>query len=308
MTFVEDELRRTADELFAGRSSLLSLTQLVELGWEELVADEPALAVATLAEAQGRLRGRSRLVELEMVRALGLDPAVAAIGLPWQGTVVESSPADVILLGDADEAPSFLVPVLEGDGVTLCELQASTLVAVPVAGVDPTAGWARVTGAFQSDVGTGVPRAAWLRAVGAGRLALAHEMVGVAQGMLDLAVHHVVDRRQFGVALGTFQAVQHRLADVHVDLEAARAIARSAWIGTDPSLAAAAHLAARRALATATSHCHQVMGAIGCTWEHDMHRFIRRGLILDVLLGPDDWTWAGLVESARSAERVDLFA
>ena len=220
MTFVEDELRRTADELFTAPSSLLSLTQLVELGWDELVVDEPALAVATLAEAQGRLRGSSRLIELEMVRALGLDPAVAALGLPWRGTTVESSPADVVLLGDADEAPSFLVPVLEGDGVTLCKLQAPTLVAMPVAGVDPSAGWTRVTGSFRSDVGTGVARTAWLRAVGAGRLALAHEMIGVAQAMLDLAVRHVVDRRQFGVALGTFQAVQHRLADVHVDLEA----------------------------------------------------------------------------------------
>jgi alkylation response protein AidB-like acyl-CoA dehydrogenase len=101
--------------------------------------------------------------------------------------------------------------------------------------------------------------------------------------------------------------VQHRLADVHVDLEAARAIARTAWIGGDPSTAAAAHLAAGRAMTTATGHCHQVMGAIGCTWEHDMHRFIRRGLMLDLLLTPDDWTWAGLLESARSAERVDLF-
>ena len=125
--------------------------------------------------------------------------------------------------------------------------------------------------------------------------------------MLDLAVRHVTDRTQFGVALGTFQAVQHRLADVHVDLEAARAVARTAWIGGDPNTAAAAHLAASRAVTTATGHCHQVMGAIGCTWEHDMHRFIRRGLILDVLLSPDDWTWVGLVESARSSERADLF-
>jgi len=101
--------------------------------------------------------------------------------------------------------------------------------------------------------------------------------------------------------------VQHRLADVHVDLEAARAIARTAWINGDPSLAAAAHLAAGRALDTATGHCHQVMGAIGCTWEHDMHRFIRRGLLLGVLLTADDSTWVALVQSARSSERVELF-
>jgi hypothetical protein len=49
------------------------------------------------------------------------------------------------------------------------------------------------------------------------------------------------------------------------------------------------------------------MGAIGCTWEHDMHRFIRRGLLLGVLLTADDWTWAGLMESSRSPARADLF-
>jgi len=307
MTFVEDELWRTANELFGTQTRLLSLTDLVELGWDELVAEEPTLAVGTLAEAQGRLLGSSRIVELEMGRVLELDPAAAALGLPWRGTTIATSPADVVLLGDAVETPSVLVPVLAGDEVMLCHLEASTLVAVPVAGVDGSAAWTRVTGAFASDGGTKVTRTAWICAVGAGRLALAHELIGVAQAMLDLAVRHVMDRRQFGVALGTFQAVQHRLADVHVDLEAARAIARTAWIGGDPSTAAAAHLAAGRAVTTATVHCHQVMGAIGCTWEHDMHRFIRRGLLLDLLLSPDDWTWAGLLESARSLERVDLF-
>jgi len=307
MTFVEDELVRTANELFGVRTGPVTVTQLADLGWDELVAEEPALAVRTLAEAQGRHRGSSRIVELEMGRVLGLDPTAVALGLPWQGTAIAAPPADVVLLADAADAPLILVPVMTGEAVTLCPLEPTILAAVPIAGVDAAAGWTRVTGTLSSDAGTTCTRDAWVGAVGAGRLALAYELIGVAQAMLDLAVHHVTDRTQFGVALGTFQAVQHRLADVHVDLEAARAIARTAWIGGDPNTAAAAHLAAGRAVTTATGHCHQVMGAIGCTWEHDMHRFIRRGLILDLLLGPDDWTWAGLVESARSDERIDLF-
>ncbi len=307
MTFVEDELGRTANNLFGGRTGPVTVTHLADLGWEELVADEPALAVGMLAEAQGRHRGSSRIVELEMGRVLGLDPAAVALGLPWQGTAIAAPPADVVLLADAAEAPLILVPVLTGDAVTLYPLESSTLVAVPIVGVDAAAGWTRVTGTVSSEAGTTITRDVWVGAVGAGRLALAHELIGVAQAMLDLAVRHVTDRTQFGVALGTFQAVQHRLADVHVDLEAARAIARTAWIGGDPNTAAAAHLAAGRAVTTATGHCHQVMGAIGCTWEHDMHRFIRRGLMLDLLLAPDDWTWAGLVASARSSERTDLF-
>jgi Acyl-CoA dehydrogenase, C-terminal domain len=307
MTFVEDELGRTANDLFGGRTGPVTVAHLVGLGWDELVAEEPALAVGTLAEAQGRHRGSSRIVELEMGRVLGLDPAAVALGFPWQGTAIAAPPADVVLLADAAEAPLILVPVRTGDAVTLCPLEPSTLAAVAIVGVDAAAGWTRVTGTLRSEAGSTITRDAWVGAVGAGRLALAHELIGVAQAMLELAVRHVTDRTQFGVALGTFQAVQHRLADVHVDLEAARAIARTAWIGGDPNTAAAAHLAAGRAVTTATGHCHQVMGAIGCTWEHDMHRFIRRGLILDLLLGPDEWTWAGLVESARSSERADLF-
>jgi len=307
MTFVEDELARTANDLFGGRTGPVTVTQLADLGWDELVAEEPALAVGTLAEAQGRHRGSSRIVELEMDRVLGLDPGAVALGLPWHGTAIEVPPADVILLADAAEAPLILVPVRAGDSVMLCPLEPATRAAAPIVGVDAAAGWSRVTGTLSPDAATTITRDTWVGAVGAGRLALAHELIGVAQAMLDLAVRHVTDRTQFGVALGTFQAVQHRLADVRVDLEAARAIARTAWIGGDPNTAAAAHLAAGRAVATAIDHCHQVMGAIGCTWEHDMHRFIRRGLILDVLLGPDDWTWAGLVEAARSSERADLF-
>src|SRR5271169_581764 len=234
MTFVEDELGRTANDLFGGRTGSVTVTHLADLGWDELVAEEPALAVGTLAEAQGRHRGSSRIVELEMGRALGLDPTAVALGLPWQGTAIAAPPADVVLLADAAEAPLILVPVMTVDAVTLCPLELTTLTAVPIVGVDAAAGWTRVTGTLSSDAGTTITRDAWVGAVGAGRLALAHELIGVAQAMLDLAVHHVTDRTQFGVALGTFQAVQHRLADVHVDLEAARAITRTAWIGGDP--------------------------------------------------------------------------
>ena len=120
MTFVEDELARTANDLFGGRTGPVTVTQLADLGWDELVAEEPALAVGTLAEAQGRHRGSSRIVELEMDRVLGLDPGAVALGLPWHGTAIEVPPADVILLADAAEAPLILVPVRAGDSVMLC--------------------------------------------------------------------------------------------------------------------------------------------------------------------------------------------
>ncbi len=305
MTFVEDELRRTADELFADRPGPLTLDDLVELGWDELVAEEPSVAVATLAEAQGRHRGRSRIVELEMCRRLDLDPAAVALGLPWRGDALHSGRADVVLLADAAGVSEVVVPVAAREVVMLCPVPTAACEAV--GGIDGDVGWIRLRAEVDDREGSPVAMERWSLAVASGRLTLAHELIGVGQAMLELAVRHVTDRTQFGTPLGTFQSVQHRLADVHVDLEAARAIARTAWIDGDPSLCTAAHVSALRAVETATRHCHQVMGAIGCTWEHDMHRYMRRGVILGLLLAADDATWNGLVQAAGSVQRTELF-
>lgn len=307
MTFLQDELQRTAHDLFAERHGALRLSQLTELGWEELIAEEPELAVGTVAEAQGRHLGTSRIVELEFCRELGLDPGTHAIGLPLSGTTFECSPTEALLLADAADVRAVAVAVAHADGVRLCVLDPATVEAEPVVGVDRDAAWTRVRGVFVPESGSEVPPAIWTRAVARGRLALTHELIGVGQGMLELAVRHVTERTQFGAPLGTFQAVQHRLADVHVDLEAARAVARSAWLDGDPATAAGARLAAGGAVETATRHCHQVMGAIGCTWEHDMHRYIRRGLLLGLLLSADETTWRSVLEAARGPARAEFF-
>ncbi|HEY1829501.1 MAG TPA: acyl-CoA dehydrogenase family protein [Acidimicrobiales bacterium] len=305
MSFVEEELRRTANELFAGRLGPLRLDDLVELGWNELVADEASVAVGTLAEAQGSHRGTSRIVELEMSRRLELDPGAVALGFPWTGPALTSGHVDVVLLADAAGIADVVVPVAARDGIVLCPVP--TAVGEPVDGIDPEIGWTRLRAEVDVNNGSPIFPERWTLAVASGRLALAHELIGVGQAMLELAVRHVTDRTQFGVPLGTFQSVQHRLADVHVDLEGARAITRSAWAGDDPNLCTAAHRSALRAVETATRHCHQVMGAIGCTWEHDMHRYIRRGVVLGVLLAADERTWHELVQSAASAQRTELF-
>jgi alkylation response protein AidB-like acyl-CoA dehydrogenase len=177
-----------------------------------------------------------------------------------------------------------------------------------VAGIDAEAGWTRVKGEIGAAGATPVDDAAWCHAIAAGRLALAHESIGVAQAMLSLAVAHATDRHQFGVPIGTFQAVQHRLADVHVQIESARAVARMAWIDANPDVATAALMAARRAVESSTEHCHQVMGAIGCTWEHPLHHFIRRGALLSLLLAIDASGYDTLVAAARSTHRTEVFA
>jgi hypothetical protein len=277
--FLEDSLRSTAKNLFAGGAQV-DEAALSELGWVELMGEHPALAVGVVAEEQGRALGRSRLVELVMSPVLGLDPREHALGFALGATACPHG-VDAVLLVGAELMPSTVVPVQLGDGVSL----APAFDPQPIGGVDPDLAWTRVRGEA-GQVGTPVAVDVWREAVALGSLALAHEHIGVAGAMLDLAVDHVGNRRQFGVAIGSFQAVQHRLADVFVQAEAARAIARTAWLGRTPELATAALASAQRAIGSATEHCQQVLGAMGCTWEHPLHRYIRRGIALAALLDP----------------------
>jgi len=82
-----------------------------------------------------------------------------------------------------------------------------------------------------------------------------------------------------------FQAVKFRLADVLVAIQAAEVVLEEAWADDADVATTAAKCLAGRAFRLAAENCLQVLGAIGFTWEHDLHRFIRRGLVLDVLYG-----------------------
>ncbi|MFE2884923.1 acyl-CoA dehydrogenase family protein [Streptomyces sp. NPDC059272] len=116
----------------------------------------------------------------------------------------------------------------------------------------------------------------------AGRVALGWWLVGTGRAMLTLARQHAVDRVQFGRPLASFQAVRHRLAETLVALEGAEATLVAA---TDEWGALLAKAAAGQAALTAARHCQQVLGGIGFTAEHDLHRHVRRAVVLDGLLG-----------------------
>ncbi len=116
----------------------------------------------------------------------------------------------------------------------------------------------------------------------AGRRALGWWLAGAGRAMLALARPHVLDRRQFGRPLASFQAVRHRLAETLVALEGAEATLLAADDDLGSLLAKAA---AGRAALTAARHCQQVLGGIGFTAEHGLHRHVRRALVLDGLLG-----------------------
>ena len=295
MSDIEDQVRSTARHLFAAGGAVVTLDRLVEMGWHDLVAVEPAVAVATLAEEQGRSLGTSRLAELEMDRVLGLDPAAVALAL---------APADV-LLADAADAPAVAFVAADPERRTISVVAGADVARIAVTGIDPAARWTRASG-----TGEVLPLddELWTAAVAAGSLAVAHELIGVAAAMLEIGVRHTTDRHQFGVPIATFQAVQHRLAEVHVRVEAARAVARTAWIDGDPAMCSAALAAARTATGAATEHVHQVMGAIGCTWEHDLHRYIRRGVLLSLLLDPGPVLRRAIHPDALARPPVEVLA
>ena len=95
-------------------------------------------------------------------------------------------------------------------------------------------------------------------------------------------------RVQFGRAIGSFQAVRHRLAEALVAIEALDATLQSAADEPNPMTAALAKATAGRTARTVAAHCQQVLAGIGFTTEHAFHRFYKRTLLLDGLFGSAD--------------------
>jgi hypothetical protein len=268
---------------------------LVKLGWDELWEVEPAIAVAELFEAQGRLLATTPALDLAVAACLGVDlpegtvvvhPALQAWNDPpgaaaGDGTIL----VDGLVLGGMTRASSLFVPTPEADGsISLAEAATAGLEGCEVAGFDEDLGLVRVRGRIATGGREPLPRS-WPEVTSAARRALGHELVGLAQSMLDAAGRHVTDRVQFGRPIATFQAVRHRLADLHVTITAARAALDTAGTTTDPLAADAAKALAGRAGLLAATHCLQVTGALGFTWEHQLHRGIRRVQLLDGLYG-----------------------
>ncbi|MEU1302351.1 acyl-CoA dehydrogenase family protein [Streptomyces shenzhenensis] len=117
---------------------------------------------------------------------------------------------------------------------------------------------------------------------------LAAEAVGAADRALERTVEHVGQREQFGRPIGSFQAVKHRLADVYVQVQAARSAAYyAAWATVHGERAGGLALAqALEALRTAAGEAIQLHGGIGFTWEHEAHLYFKRAAGDELLLGP----------------------
>lgn len=125
-------------------------------------------------------------------------------------------------------------------------------------------------------------------------VAAAADLVGVASAALHRSVEHAKARRQFGAPIGAFQGIKHALADNHVGLERARSLTyaaatRLAGPDTAPAEAWTAAALAKAAAGEAAVNCArtavQVHGALGQTWEHDIHLYVRHAWQGAAMLG-----------------------
>ena len=313
-------------------SSVLAATAVRLLGTEQQRADLlPALASGA--------RTGALVTAAPPALALGLIPVGAGDGLP-DGTSAGGGRAGGMQARPAPEGDGWLLygeaaQALDGARADLLVVAAHTggfprsrtvlflveagaaapgLTRTRLAAMDDTRTLARVElrdtpavplGDPACDAGPALARTGLLAA-----LAVAAEAVGAAEQCLARTVEYVQVRKQFGRAVGSFQAVKHRLADVYVAVETARsAVYYAAWAlerGEDgdeaPGTAVPLALAhALDSLRTAAADAIQLHGGIAITWEHDAQLYFKRAAADELLFGPPH------LLRARAADRAHLF-
>ena len=301
LTQEQKEIKTVARELLAARAPWAKVreaaerrrydealwAELVELGWPGIaVADEHggqglgAVELAVLVEELGYACAAtpflSTAAAAAAIQAAGTDeqrarwlPGLAAgeltAGIGTRELAADAVGAGVVVLLDGDEAVLVDSPRAE-----------------PLTMIDPTRRFATVSGEG-TPLGPG--------AVDRVSAAVAAELVGVCQRALDMTLDYVKNRRQFGVPVGSFQAVSHRCAHMLLHTESARSTAYyAAWAGdADPErLPEAAALAAAAAAdggREVTASAIQAHGGIGFTWEADVHWLYKRAQLDAALLG-----------------------
>jgi len=278
-------------------------------GWRELrtAGDDgmplaSAVEAALIAEDLGRgpadasFLGPTLAAELRRLAAAppASSPETVALlpdlSAPATTAADGTSPSLAIAI-DARWASSALVLVAAPGGYLLGEVTADDAVPTvditrPVALVDPAAA---VPVPQQERTITAEDLTRW---ASLGLAMTCADLVGAMRGAVQLACEYAMTRRQFGATIGSFQAIQHRLADAFASMEGSRSIAlHAAWAvdasSADDSMAAAAGAKAycARAGRAVCEAAIQVHGGIGNTWECMAHLYLRRSLLSGDILG-----------------------
>ncbi len=264
----------------------------------------PFLACAGLAGSLLRnLADADECAELLPLMIAG--GSICTVALPpagqpgWPGV---SLSADGLLSGTVSFvqhgmiADHFLVPALSDQRQVLCLVRADAagLVRVPMTTLDPSRPAAelrleKVPARVLGSQGGRELSAALGSSLAEASVLLSAEGIGAAAECLQMCVDYLKVRRQFGHAIGSFQAVQHRAADMYAELESARAAVEIATArhGETGFEAAAAVARARSgdAFTMIARETIQLHGGIGFTWEHQAHRYFKRSLADLQLLG-----------------------
>jgi alkylation response protein AidB-like acyl-CoA dehydrogenase len=263
-----------------------------------------------------------RTPALDLLQSVAAGDSTAAVVVPWStgfGLVDHAHHAvsvasdgtiagTVTSVAGALEADLLLVPATDGEGsLAIYAIPVSAAVVTPVVSLDMTRQLADVEiSAAQGRLILSAAERDLEGALDAGRALLASEQLGIAQWCLTTTVEYLKQRRQFGRALGGFQAIKHRLADVFAEVELAAAVARNAAaaLADDDLDLGVAIVVAQSYLGDVAVHAAeeavQLHGGIGMTWEHPLHVYLKRAKSDQIALGtPGD-------ARARLAVLVDL--
>jgi hypothetical protein len=285
-----DLLTGSLRELFADPGATASVgvpQRLRGLGWDDVAAAYPAAATTLLFAEKGRALSVAALLDDAVLPVLTADlPGGAdAVCYPVPGSGSRPSSTTQVAAGILLRRPGpeerIVIPVADGSGVALAVGVVSEFTVTPLPSLDREIGWYAVAGPTPTRRYDG---RAWAAAVSAAHRALAAEIIGVAERVLELAVEHTSSRRQFNAPIAAFQAVRHRLADAYVAITAARALLDASFADGSGVAAVAAKARAGRAHELVSANAVQVCGAMGATLEYPLHRYVNRGAVLDGLL------------------------
>jgi len=206
-------------------------------------------------------------------------PSITASGDALSGT------AHYVL--DGDVADILLVVAAAADGLAVYEVDPAAAQRVHTPSLDLTRRLATVTlGATPGNRIGGDAASACDRALRAAVIGQTAEQAGAAARILELTVEYSKTRVQFGRPIGSFQALKHRMADLHVLVEAARSASYAAAAGLIDASVAKAYCS--DAFFTVAGECIQLHGGIAITWEHDAHLYFKRAHSAAQLFGTTD--------------------
>lgn len=196
---------------------------------------------------------------------------------------------------DAELADVIVVPARTGEGTGLFLVPTNQMVVeiVPMRTMDLSRGQAivRFDEAAADRLDAPGEGSALERLRRRALLALASEQLGTAERALEMAVDYARERYQFGRPIGSFQAIKHRCADMLVDVERMRSMVQhGVWaiehdVAEVATIASSAQAICSEGVVSTTLGAVQVHGGIGFTWEHDLHRYVRRAKSTEAYLG-----------------------